>query len=95
MGNIVNKVSNILVKFIGQFAGFESGEFDLSHGSTKFTVNLDINPSKVWISTDETIIDGCGNVPVNKIGCSYIDNKLIFEAEIQTDECKIYWFATE
>lgn len=95
MGYIVNQVSNVLVKFIGKFAGFESGQFDLSTGKTKFIVETTINPEKVWISTDETIADGCGNIPVNKIGCSYIDQKLIFDAEIQTDICRVYWFATE
>lgn len=95
MGYIINQVSNVLVKFIGKFAGFESGEFNLSTGKTQFIIETTINPDKVWISTDENITDGCGNIPVNKIGCSYINKKLIFDADIQTDTCKVYWFATE
>ena len=95
MGIIVNKVSNVLVKFIGKFAGFESGDFDLAAGNHKFIVETEINPSKVWISTDETVIDGCGNIPVNKVGCTCLGKQLIFEANIETSTCKVYWFATE
>ena len=95
MGGVVNKVSNVLVKFIGKFAGFESGEFELSAGSHKFMVETDIVPQKVWISTDETVIDGCGNIPVNKVGCTCIEKQLVFEANIETSICKIYWFAIE
>lgn len=95
MGNVVNKVSNTLVKFIGKFVGFESGEFELSAGNHKFIVDTEIIPEKVWISTDETIIDGCGHIPINKIGCSCIEKQLVFEANIETSVCKIYWFAIE
>lgn len=93
MGQIVNKVSNTLVRFFGKIVGFETGEFELSRGHHKFSVQTEIEPEKVWISTEETVADGCGNIPVNKIGCTLIKNQLIFEADIETDSCKIGWLA--
>lgn len=95
MGVIINTVSNVLVKFIGRFSGFESGGFDLSKGHHKIIVPTDINPEKVWMNTDEVVADGCGNIPVNKIGCTCLEKQLVFEADIETDVCKIQWFAME
>jgi len=95
MGGFINSVSNVLTRFIGRFSGFQSGSFELSRGNHKFTVDTEINPEKVWISTDEAVADGCGNIPVNKIGCTYLPNRLIFECDIETDNCIIYWFALE
>jgi hypothetical protein len=93
MGQIVSRVNNNLAKFFGRMIGFETGEFELSRGNHKFVVTTEIDPEKVWTSTEESVADGCGNIPVNKIGCTLIKNQLIFEAEIETDSCKISWLA--
>lgn len=94
MSGIIRRVNSILTKFIGQFCGFESGGFKLCRGNHKFEVCLDFNPEKVWVNTDECVADGCGNIPVNMVGCTYLPGRIIFEARIETDIAHITWFAT-
>ena len=94
MGGIVKKINKVFSKFLGNILGFESGDFTLSRGSHKITVCVGFCPEKVWISTQEAVADGCGNIPVNKVGCTLLHEKLVFEADIETDSCQIEWFAT-
>jgi len=94
MSGVINQINNVLTRFIGRIIGFQSGGFVLGHGEHKFIVDLNICPKKVWVNTEETVADGCGHIPVNKVGCTYLPNRIVFEAIIETDTCKVEWFAT-
>lgn len=94
MSGVIRQFNNVFMKFIGRFIGFRSGNFELSRGVHRFLVEVDMDIEKVWINTDEVIADGCGTIPVNKVGCTAIPGVIIFDAIIETDRCLIQWFAT-
>jgi len=73
--NAVNKLGNIFTKIIGTFLGFEKGQFVVAHGKHEITVPLKICTSRVWVSVDASIIDGCAQAPVNKIGYRILNKR--------------------
>lgn len=96
MGGVIKKVNNIFIRFIGQILGFESGGFEIGHGKHEITIPLDIcTPRSVWTQVISYGNEGCGQFPVNKVGCLLSEHQIIFVCDIETETAKIEWFAVE
>ncbi len=88
------KIGEVFQRIIGSYLGIEQGRFTVAAGNHEITVPLKINTSKVWAYIEEGIIDGCAQVPVNKIGYRLLHKKIVFFVDAQTDT-KVQWYATE
>ncbi len=72
---------------------YDDGHFHLKHGSHHVVVPTKFSPETVFVSLSEEVYDGCGNAPINKIGWSVLDNAIAFDADVNTDRCKVEWLA--
>lgn len=94
MGGVINQVNNVLTRYIGRILGFESGGFEVGHGKHEITIPLQIKcPRSIWTQVVAYGNEGCGQFPVNKVGCLLSENQVIIICDIETETAKIEWFA--
>lgn len=69
MGQFINQISHVLHKFFGRLRQVDSGSFILGTGYHVVTVPFRIRATHVWVSISEDgVMDGCGQIPINSIG---------------------------
>jgi hypothetical protein len=93
MGAVINAMNSYLHQFLGRIMGFQAGHFELARGNHEITIPLRIAPRQVWTQAIAFGTDGCGQFPVNKVGCLLGPENVIFVCEIETDTARIEWFA--
>ena len=93
MGAIINAINNALFTFLGRIRGFQSGFFEVARGTHEVTIPLKICPRQVWTQAIAFGTGGCGQFPVNKVGCLLGPDNVIFVVEVETDTARIDWFA--
>ena len=60
MASLITRINSAVTKVIGKVLGFESGNFQLLKGNHRIEVPMFISPNAVWISTNDTGNNGCG-----------------------------------
>ncbi|RDJ35123.1 MAG: hypothetical protein DWQ19_09825 [Crenarchaeota archaeon] len=95
MARLVRRLNRSLQRILGHFLGFEKGEFIVKKGKHEVKVPINICASTVWIKAEESVFDGCGQAPVNKVGYRLLHKEIVFFVEAATEYCKVEWYATE
>lgn len=95
MGGVINLMNNALFRLIGRWVGFASGGFELSRGEHVFSVPVGMTPTKVWTSVLCGCADGCGQVPINRVGHIITEKQITFYVEVQSESATINWFAVD
>jgi hypothetical protein len=94
MGQVINRINSIFTGFIGHFLGLESGSFILTAGDHIIEVPTEQCACAVWMKFEGSRFDGCGQPAINKVGYALMPNSIIFDLNIRSETCEVFWFAT-
>ena len=96
LDRLASKLGRVLTNIVGSlFRGVDKGWFTVKHGTHEITVPLNVCPKKIWVSIVDDRIDGCGQSPINYIGYRLFGDQVIFYITVNSEQCKVSWFANE
>lgn len=89
----IKRKYNLFKSIIGRLLGFDSGSFYLTHGKHEVFVPTRIFPDQVWVRIQDSLIDGCCQVPKTQVSYTTKCHGVLFEINVETEKCLISWHA--